>query len=114
MPESHVIQIMLPGEGGSVKVLQQKQEVMFRDGSAAQLHDVLLNDEPARCLRAVQFSDHWQVFDLRHMAKSLSITAGYMPRRMVMGVVFQTLRMAYDTVGEFQEQVDASLAEATP
>ena len=109
MPDTHV-QPAPPSQSGWCRILDHKQEVMFRDGHTVQLHDVQIHDTPIAFMRAVQFEEsYWRVFDLRHIAKSLSQQPSMLPREFA-GVVFQTLRMAFPTVEDFRAHVESCLA----
>ena len=91
-------------------VLHHKQEIMFRDGSAVNLHEVHIRGCYSVYLRAAKFAgSDWLVFDLRNIAKSLCAMADGMQTREVAGVIFQTLRMAFRTVDDLRTKVDSHL-----
>ena len=91
-------------------VLHHKQEIMFRDGSAVDLHEVHVGGFNSLTLRATKFGgDQWLVFDLARIARELGDLPTGMMSREVAGVIFQTLRMSHASLFSFRKKVEANL-----
>ena len=92
------------------EVLDQRQEIMFRDGSIATLHRVQIRGFTSLTLRATQFDgEDLIVFDLCRVASSLGAMPSSMRPSDIAGTVFQTLRMCYAGVAAFRKKVEANL-----
>lgn len=93
-----------------VGVLHHKQEIMFRDGSAVDLHEVHVGGLNSLTLRATKFGgDKWLVFDLARIAKSLGELPTGMNSREVAGEIFKALRMSHASLFSFRKKVEANL-----
>ena len=87
---------------GNREVLAQRYEVMWRDGSAINLHPVQVAGAPDTYLRGLQLDPHsWVIFDLRKLAPQLGKDIAQAPARDVVGLVFYTLRQAYPSASYF-------------
>lgn len=92
-----------------LQVLAQRQEVMFRDGTAVQLHLVRLHPqrEPDTFTRALQLEGlRWLAVDLRKTlagarATEFELDVLRLAPRDTPGMVFYTLRSAFATAPQF-------------
>jgi len=100
----------------AVQVLAQRQEVMFRDGSAVQLHLLRLHpkSEPDTFCRALQVEGlRWLALDLRKVlagarAAEFELDVLRLAPRDTPGMVFYTLRSAFANAGQFLGSAQAS------
>lgn len=91
---------------GRFAVLGQRDEVVFRDGSAVYLHPVQRNDLLCPLLRAVQSEGLvWTVFDLRHTSDSIERDVIGCHRVDEPGIVYYTLRLGYPSARAFIDRV---------
>lgn len=103
-----------PGNGLAVQVHAQRHEVMFKNGSAVQLHLVSQPGmhQPDTFLRALQREGlRWMVFDLRkvlgrHGAELETDVLRSLPRDTP-GIVFYTLRAVFAHASAFVTAADA-------
>jgi hypothetical protein len=89
-------------------VLWERQAIVFKDGSTLELHAVRKLAIDDTFLRAIRFDEHWFVFDLRAIRKSLALDIAQAPPRDISGVVLYTLREAFATSGDFLERLLAN------
>jgi hypothetical protein len=88
-----------------LQVLAQRQEVMFRDGSAVHLHPVLVAGQRDMFLRALQCESRWLATDLRAHGPELEDDVLRLQPRDTPGVVFFTLRSSYACALDFLSAV---------
>jgi hypothetical protein len=100
---------------GQLEVHAQRFEVMFRDGSAVQLHPVS-RTVPEATLRALQLEGlRWLAFDLRPLAPGIEDDLIRLEQRDHPGAVFYTLRGRYPTAAAFVAAAsDAAFARWWP
>lgn len=104
--DTHVIHTV-----GAYQVLQQRYEILWRDGSRVELHPVRLLDKLGRSydqmfLRAVQFGGAaWHVFDLRAIAPRVEREIPELPPFDTPGVVFYALRQTFASANDFRSIV---------
>lgn len=101
MYDSRVIAQQSPTSG--LQVLAHRQEVMWRDGTAAVLHPVQAHDgRPMTTLRAVALPGQvLQLVDLERMQPQLGLKLRQAPVRDQAGLVFFTLRHAFGSAPAF-------------
>lgn len=93
--------------GGTLEVLAQRHEIMFRDGSAVVLHPVQARGRPMLTLRALQRPDgSLQLVDLARLVRRLDGELRTSPPRDIPGLVFYTLREVYPGAGLFVADVE--------
>lgn len=93
-------------QAGGLDVLAQRHEIMWRDGTAVQLHPVYANGLPMLTLRALVLQDGRLVlFDLAHLVPRLDAELRTCPERDVTGHVFFALRQAYRSAAHFSQDV---------
>lgn len=91
---------------GPWRVLAQRFEVMFHDGTAVQLHPVLQGDVPMPMLRAVHHEGlRWIVLDLRRHGREIEADLKSSLERDAPGIVFYTLRAAHRSAREFLDHI---------
>lgn len=83
------------------QVLAQQYEVMWRDGSAVQLHPVLLQGVPATFVRAFVHEARWVLTDLRHHSPEIQADVLRVQPRDTPGIVYYTLRHGYPSAQAF-------------
>lgn len=121
-PDYQVIQ-QHHGAALTLRVHAQRCEVMWRDGTAVQLHHVTegAGTGPSTFLRALQVDgQRWVVFDLRaalcaaapDRGKTLEEDVLRLQPRDTQGVVFYSLRHAFTTSGVFVAAVLACASAA--
>lgn len=94
-------------DAGSLEVLAQRHEIMFRDGSAVHLHPVQRNGLPMLTLRALAApGGHLQLVDLARLVRQLDAELRVTQARDVPGHVFFTLRQAYASAALFAAAVE--------
>lgn len=95
--------IAAQGAPGGLQVLAQRQEVMWRDGTAAVLHPVQAQGRPMVVLRALALaSGVLQLVDLERLLPRLGGELRQAPERDQPGLVFFTLRNAWGSASAFQ------------
>jgi hypothetical protein len=87
---------------GSLQVLAQRHEIMWRDGTAVVLHPVQANALPMLTLRALALpGGQLLLVDLAKLVRRLDAELRTCPARDVPGHVFYTLRSAYGSAAAF-------------
>jgi len=83
-----------------------RQEVIFRDGGAVWLHQVLVSGMPDLFKRRIeQVNGEWAVIDLRKMVPGLHVDLPATATRDVPGTVHFSLRCAFPTIDAFRAAV---------
>lgn len=91
---------------GPWRVLAQRHEVMFRDGSAVHLHPVLQGDVPMPMHRALHHEGlRWIVLDLRQHGSEIEHDLSSTAERDAPGIVFYTLRQMHPAARHFTDRV---------
>lgn len=91
---------------GAFDVLADCARVDFKDGSAATLHAVLAHGHPDTYLRAaLDAHQHWTVFDVRRLARTIGYDVPLLPRADAPGCIAFSLRATFPSA-------QAMLAEA--
>lgn len=91
---------------GAFDVLADSARVDFKDGSAATLHAVLAHGHPDTYLRAaLDAHQHWTVFDVRRLARTIGYDVPLLPRADAPGCIAFSLRATFPSA-------QAMLAEA--
>lgn len=97
------------------RVLGQRHEVMFRDGTAIGLHPLVWHGVPQICLRALRtawlpaslLDSDWLMLDLRMLLPELESDLIRLEPRDHPGCVFYSLRLAYPTLAAFAADAQA-------
>lgn len=95
------------GLPSALSVLAQRHEVMWRDGTAVQLHPVVAHGQPMIMLRAVEAPGaRLLLVDLTRLVRSLDADLRATPERDQVGRVFQALRLAYRSATPFMQAAE--------
>lgn len=87
---------------GALEVLAQRQEVMFRDGLAVQLHRVQAHGQPMCTLRALEAPNSaLQLIDLAKLLPHLDADLRTAHAIDIPSIVFYTLRGEFKTRAQF-------------
>lgn len=88
---------------GTFAVIAECQPVLFKDWTMVALHRVQHSAMDSMFLRAFLLRDvQWLVFDLRAVARSLTVEIPQFPPRDTDGLVLYTLRREFPSVDDFQ------------
>lgn len=92
---------------GALEVLAQRHEIMFRDGTAVQLHPVHAHGLPMLTLRALEAPGaKLQLVDLARLVRRLDAELRTTQDRDIPGLVFYTLRQVYPSASLFVADVE--------
>ena len=95
------------------RVLGQRFEVMFLDGSTVHMHPVAQGDIAMPMHRAVHHEGlRWIIIDLRHHCAHIQGALGRSPERDAPGIVFNTLRHVYPSARAFTDAIALSHVHA--
>lgn len=94
-------------DASAVQVLDERHEVMFRDGTAVVLRPVAAHGVPLLTQRALELphfpgTTQLQLFDLARLVPRLDADLRGAPRRDATGLVFYLLRAAFNTAADFR------------
>lgn len=93
----------------ALQVLAQRHEVMWRDGSAVQLHPVHSFGQPMCMLRGLQIdAGELVVVDVTRLVRALDGELRCAAERDHVGIVYYTLRAHYTSARAFVAAADAA------